>query len=298
MLVAAELKGELARIQPARACCRRAELAGLLFTATEAPDASPGTAGIRTLDHATARVAVQLAGAIGLPAEGPMPGASPHNPATHAPGGRHHLRVRLADSAGDLASFSWANARACDHRAFLRGALLNASISLGSASTHVEFVFRDRPRARELVARLRSVGVRGKLLPRRGRSVVYLKGQEEVATLLRLAGANRALLDFEAGRVARDVRNRLNRLLNAEEANVDRTVRAADRQLHAITRLAASGELERLPEGLRDAAAQRRRQPDADLDTLATSLGISRSAMNHRLRRLVTLAADAQPEGG
>lgn len=292
MLVAAELKGELARIQPARACCRRAELAGLLFVADEAP-AAGSRAGIRTLDHATARVAVQLAGAIGLPAEGPMPGAS--HPNGHAPG-RHHLQVRLADGGGELPTLDWDDAKACDRGAFLRGVLLNASISLGSTSTHVEFVFRDRARARELIERLRTLNVRARLLPRRGRSVVYLKGQEEVATLLRLTGANRALLDFEAGRVAHDVRNRLNRLLNAEEANVDRTVRAADRQLRAIARLEAGGELERLPEGLRDAAEQRRRQPDADLDTLATSLGISRSAVNHRLRRLVTLAAELTGE--
>jgi DNA-binding protein WhiA len=140
------------------------------------------------------------------------------------------------------------------------------------------------------------VQVRGRLLPRRGRTVVYIKGQEEVATLLRLTGANRALLDFEAGRVARDVRNRLNRLLNAEEANLDRTVRAADRQLRAIGQLRASGELEHLTDGLREVAEQRRRQPDADLDTLAGSLGISRSAVNHRLRRLVALAAASHGE--
>jgi len=98
--------------------------------------------------------------------------------------------------------------------------------------------------------------------------------------------------------VARDVRNRLNRLLNAEEANVDRTVRAADRQLQAIAHLAEAGELERLPLALREAAAQRRQQPDADLDTLASAIGVSRSAMNHRLRRLVTLAADLHAEPG
>lgn len=289
MLVAAELKGELARIKPARACCRRAELAGLLF-------ANP--AGVRTLDHATARVAVHLAGAIGLPATGPMPAGqrTPTAAAGHRSGGaRHHLQVRLGPT--DPAAWSWASAKACDRRAFLRGALLNASISLGSASTHVEFVFHERARARELLERLRSANVHGKLLPRRGRSVVYLKGQEEVATLLRLTGANRALLDFEANRVARDVRNRLNRLVNAEEANVDRTVRAADRQLRAIAELAGSGQLERLPEGLRETAQARRRQPDADLDTLAGSLGISRSAVNHRLRRLVSLAVEARQEG-
>jgi hypothetical protein len=290
MLVAAELKGELARIQPARACCRRAELAGLLF-------ANPD--GVRTLDHATARVAVHLAASAGLPATGPVSAArraTPTVPASHRGGGRHHLQVLLG--AVDAEAWSWTSAQAHDRRAFLRGALLNASISVGGSSTHVEFVFHERMRARDLLERLRSVDVHGKLLPRRGRSVVYLKGQEEVATLLRLTGANRALLDFEANRVARDVRNRLNRLLNAEEANVDRTVRAADRQLRAIAELAATGELERLPEGLRETAEQRRRQPDADLDTLAGSLGISRSAVNHRLRRLITLAADARPEAG
>ena len=130
-------------------------------------------------------------------------------------------------------------------------------------------------------------------MERRGRQVVYLKGQEQIAGLLRLTGANRALLDFESSRVSREVRNRLNRLLNAEEANLSRTVRAADRQLQAITRLEAGGELDQLTDGLREAAAQRRRQPEADLDTLAGSLGISRSAMNHRLRRLVELAAES-----
>ena len=71
MLVASELKGELARIHPARSCCRRAELAGLLFAQTR--PASAASAAIRTLEHPTARVAVQLASAVGVPAEGPMP---------------------------------------------------------------------------------------------------------------------------------------------------------------------------------------------------------------------------------
>jgi hypothetical protein len=281
MLLAAELKGELARIQPARACCRRAELVGLLYASPQ--DGGAAAIRVRTLDHATARVAVHLAGSMGVPAMGPMRGA-----------GRHHLEVVMQHADPD--AWSWSAAKPHDRRAFLRGALLNASISLGAASTHVEFVFRERARARELVERLRSVQVRGRLLPRRGRTVVYIKGQEEVATLLRLTGANRALLDFEAGRVARDVRNRLNRLLNAEEANLDRTVRAADRQLRAIGQLRASGELEHLTDGLREVAEQRRRQPDADLDTLAGSLGISRSAVNHRLRRLVALAAASHGE--
>ena len=280
MLVASELRGELARIRPARACCRRAELIGLLQSAG-------ADGGFRTLDHATARIAVQLAASIGLPASAPR-AASAASPLP----GRHHLRVEL----GDVLPSAWelVTTKACDRRAFLRGLLLSAgSVSGGPGGPHVEFVLRDHRRARELQRLLGESDVRSSHMERRGRQVVYLKGHEEIAGLLRLVGANRALLDFETSRVSRDVRNRLNRLLNAEEANLARTVRAADRQLQAIGLLEADGELERLAEGLREAAAQRRRQPDADLDTLASSLGISRSAMNHRLRRLVELAAAA-----
>ena len=279
MLVASEVRGELARIRPARACCRRAELIGLMQVA--AADGS-----VRTLDHATARIAVQLAASIGVAAAAPRARAGAQTP------GRHHLRVSLdAVPPGD---WRLATAKACDRRAFLRGVLLAAgSISGGPGGPHVEFVLRQRDRATDLQRLLAENDVRASRAQRRGRHVVYLKGQEQIAGLLRLTGANRALLEFETSRVSRDVRNRLNRLLNAEEANLSRTVRAADRQLQAIARLEASGELARLRDALREAAAQRRRQPEADLDTLASSLGIGRSAMNHRLRRLVELAAES-----
>jgi cell division protein WhiA len=71
-------------------------------------------------------------------------------------------------------------------------------------------------------------------------------------------------------------------------------VRAADRQLAAISALERSGRLHRLGTGLRETAALRRRMPDADLDTLGAALGVSRSAVNHRLRRLVELARDEE----
>ena len=278
MLVASELRGELARIRPARACCRRAELIGLLASGA-------GDGSVRTLDHATARIAVQLAASLGLPVTPPRTVSGAAGP------GRHHLRVALDDVPADWAS---STAKACDRRAFLRGVLLGAgSISGGPGGPHVEFVLRDRRSAVQLRRLLGESEVHGSQMIRRGRHVVFLKGQEQIAELLRLTGANRALLDFETSRVSRDVRNRLNRLLNAEEANLSRTVQAADRQLQAIARLELGGELEALADGLREAAAQRRRQPEADLDTLASSLGISRSAMNHRLRRLVELAAES-----
>jgi DNA-binding protein WhiA len=242
---------------------------------------------VQTLDHATARTAVQLAASIGVAVPAPRLEAG----VQHAPG-RHHLRVMLAGVP--TADWRAVTEKACDRRAFVRGLLLGTgSISAGPGGPHVEFVLRDPGSALKLQRLLGESEVRASRMERRGRQVVYLKGQEQIAGLLRLTGANRALLDFESSRVSREVRNRLNRLLNAEEANLSRTVRAADRQLQAIARLEAAGELNQLSDGLREAAAHRRRQPEADLDTLASSLGISRSAMNHRLRRLVDLAAES-----
>jgi cell division protein WhiA len=281
VLLAGEVKGELARIQPARACCRRAELIGLTF------DRGGGV--LRTLDHATARTAVQLASSLGLPVEPPRPTASERG----RPGGRQHLAVEFDRRA--LGPWAWDEAPSCDRRAFLRGVLLGSgSISFSASGPHVEIVLREEDAADELQRALASLDVRALVTRRRGRSVVYLKGHEEIASLLRLAGANRGVLELETVRVGRDVQARLNRLINAEEANLGRTVQAADRQLHAIEALERAGRLEGASPGLRETAAMRRHMPDADLDTLASALGVSRSAVNHRLRRLVELASDEE----
>lgn len=277
MLLAGEVKGELARIQPARACCRRAELIGLLH--------GSGGGRLRTLDHATARTAVHLAASLGIASEAPRSAVPPRGRGLR---GRHHLTVQIDRAA--LGAWRWREAPACDRRSFLRGALLGSgSISFTSSGPHVEFVLHADDAASALRDLLAEMGVRAGLSLRRGRHVVYLKGQEEIVALLGLMGANRGVLELETQRVGRDVQSRLNRLLNAEEANLDRTVRAADRQLVAIERLERDGTLGRLSPSLQETAATRRRMPDADLDTLASALGVSRSAVNHRLRRLVEL---------
>jgi len=279
VLLAGEVKGELARIQPAKECDRRAELIGLLH-------GTSGTA-FRTLDHAIARTAVHLAGSLGMAVAPPRAVAFERARG----GGRHHLVVELdRDSLGD---WSWAGSPSCDRRAFLRGVLLGSgSLSFTASGPHIEMVFASPAAADEIQADLGSLDVRSRRGERRGRSVVYLKGQEEIAALFRLVGANRGVLELETARVGRDVRARLNRLINAEEANLGRTVRAADRQLSAIARLEGSGRLATASPGVREAAAVRRRMPDADLYTLGAALGVSRSAVNHRLRRLMELATE------
>jgi len=270
MRLARDVKGELARIEPARPCCRQAELEGLRFQDGEA---------IRTLDPSTARVAMRLSASRATPSR-----------LDRGSGTRHHLAVPAPRQGG---AWRWTSAPACDRRAFLRGVVLGSgSLSFSAAGPHVEFVFRDRTRARRLRRWLTTSGIRVAEYQRRGRAVVYLKGRDEVATLLQLTGAHGALLDFEAEQVGRDVQNRLNRLLNAEAANVKRTVHAAERQVRAIARLEAAGRLDELSPGLRAVADARRAHPEADLEALADGLGLGRSAVHHRLRRLEELAAE------
>jgi hypothetical protein len=270
MRLARDVKGELARIEPARACCRQAELEGLRFQGGEA---------IRTLDPSTARVAMRLSA---------RPATS--SGTERGSGTRHHLAVAAPRQGG---AWRWASAKACDRRAFLRGVVLGSgSLSFSTTGPHVEFAFRDHGRARRLRRALTTSGIRAAEYERRGRAVVYLKGRDEVATLLHLTGAHGALLDFEAEQVGRDVQNRLNRLLNAESANVNRTVHAAERQVRAIQRLEAARRLDDLSAGLRAVASARRAHPEADLEALAEGLGLGRSAVHHRLRRLEQLAAE------
>lgn len=267
MRAARDVKGELARIEPARACCRRAELEGLRF--------QDGGA-IRTLDPSTARVAVRLGA-----------GRAVASPERHS-GNRHHLAV-VAPDAPD--TWSWSTATTCDRRAFLRGVLLaSGSLSFSRSGPHVEFVFRDPGQARMLRRRLAAMEVPAATYERRGRTVVYVKGRDRVAALLQLTGAHGALLELETEQVGHDVQNRLNRLLNAEAANVNRTVRAAERQVRAIERLAAAGRLDDLSPGLRLVADARRNHPESDLEALAAEIGLGRSAVHHRLRRLEQLA--------
>ena len=147
MLLAGEVKGELARIQPARACDRRAELVGLLYGSRSGV--------LRTLDHAIARTAVHLASRLGIPVEPPRP-AAPNRDRSR---GRRHLVVELDRET--LGRWSWDDAPACDRRAFLRGVLLGSgSISFTASGPHVEIVLADSGAAVELQRALGSLEVR------------------------------------------------------------------------------------------------------------------------------------------
>jgi hypothetical protein len=245
------LRSELASIDPSRACDRRAEAAGL-GSAT----APGGRTTVR--DAPVARLRVRLA------------------------------RELAVDGSAD---FDWDAAAEHCRLAWLRGLFLaHGSLSLAGGRTHLEFVVE--PSAAPILGdRLTAFGLPASWRLRRGRGVVTWKSGETVGLFLRRIGASAALLEVEARQVSRALRGELNRVLNAESANLQRAVGAAGRQVAAIDELAASGELAEQPYVVRAVAEARRETPEATLAELAERLQIHRSAVQRALERIERLAA-------
>ncbi len=133
---------------------------------------------------------------------------------------------------------------------------------------------------------------------RRGRGVVTWKSVETVVTFLKVTGGSSALLELEARQVSRSVRGELNRVINAESANLVRAVAASARQLEAIEALAADGRLAAQPYTVRLAADARREEPEATFTELAERLGLHRSTVQRALDRIERLALHPDERAG
>jgi WhiA C-terminal HTH domain/WhiA LAGLIDADG-like domain len=271
------LRAELAAIDPSRACDREAERAGL------------DPAG-RRREPTLARLAVRLARREG----GGRP--APAGPAARpAPGGRGTPPRRVPGTAAlpAVEPFDWAARPDHCRMAWLRGRFLSqGSLSFTNGRTHLELVVGP-DEAPALAANLAAAGMQPSWRIRRGRGVVTWKSAETVNVVLRRIGAGPSLLELEARQVVRTLRGELNRVLNAESANLARTVSAAGRQLEAIDTLAADGRLAEEPATVRSVAAARRDTPEATLGELAERLALHRSAVQRALERLERLALRA-----
>jgi cell division protein WhiA len=142
-------------------------------------------------------------------------------------------------------------------------------------------------------------GARVGTMERSGQNVVYIKEGDGIVRILSLMGASRAVMEFENVRVVREVSGKVNRRLNFETANIGKTIGSGMRQAAAIERLEASGKLDRVPPALREMARWRTANPELNLAELADRMKLSKSAVNHRLRRLQEIAdmVPAPPPG-
>ena len=187
----------------------------------------------------------------------------------------------------------------CCVRAFIRGAFLAAgTISDPAGSYHFEITCPNEPCAIGLLSLMEACGLDPKEMQRKNSLVVYIKEGRRIEDLLTMMGAPVAMMSFENARILKEVRGGVNRRVNCETGNINKTVTAGLKQVRAIEALEEHGVLHDLPESLRETARVRTAHPDATIGELGEMLTppVSKSGVNHRLRKLCALAAPYQKD--
>ena len=180
-------------------------------------------------------------------------------------------------------------------RSYLRGAFL-AGGSVNSPETsryHLEIYSSYEEHNEDICTMMNQFNLNARTIERRNGYITYLKEAEKIADFLATIGASNAMLRFEDVRIVRDMRNSVNRLVNCENANMNKTIDAASKQIENIRILDETIGLENLPDKLKEIAQTRINYPDATLKELGEKMpsgNISKSGINHRLRKLNELA--------
>ena len=178
-------------------------------------------------------------------------------------------------------------------RAYIRGAFLAAgSMSDPSKSYHFEIVCDEEEQAEYLKELMSGFELDGKVVQRKKNYVVYLKEGSQIVDILNVMEAHVALMELENVRIMKEMRNSVNRKVNCETANINKTVSAAVKQTEDIRYIQDTVGFEKLSEGLKDVALTRLAYPDATLKELGELLEnpIGKSGVNHRLRKLSEIA--------
>ncbi|MDQ0191365.1 DNA-binding protein WhiA [Alicyclobacillus cycloheptanicus] len=215
-------------------------------------------------------------------------------PSVHAEAMLRSLGWEAGAQTGPVGPAPTRTLKACCKRAFLRGAFLAAGSvnDPGGTSYHLEIGCPTESQANHALCLMNEFGLHAKLIQRKKGYVVYLKEGEKIVEFLSIIGAHQALLKFEDVRILKGMRNQVNRLVNCETANMNKTIAAAVRQLEVIRWIDQQIGLETLPPHLREAAELRLRHPEVNLQELSQRTGnrVSKSGLNHRFRKLEEIA--------
>lgn len=183
----------------------------------------------------------------------------------------------------------------CCKRAFIRGAfLMSGSMSDPKKSYHFEIVCDTRDQAEQLRGIMGEFISDAKVVQRKKYYIVYIKEGAQIVDILNVMGAHTALMDLENVRILKDMRNDVNRKVNCETANINKTVNAAVKQMEDIRYIQKQQGLGSLPENLYEMAQLRLEHPDAPLKELGEYLDppVGKSGVNHRLRKISAIAED------
>ena len=183
--------------------------------------------------------------------------------------------------------------------AFLSGAFLSCgSIIDPNKEYHLEFVIPYEELCGDLSDMLMSMGIVAKTTQRKGAYVLYIKGSETIEDLLTIMGATNCSLELMNVKILKDVRNKANRLANCDSANIDRIIKAAEKQIEDILFIDKAVGLDTLSPDLYEMAIVRMDNPEFSLKELGELLSkpLGRSGINHRLKKISEIAEKLREE--
>lgn len=176
-------------------------------------------------------------------------------------------------------------------KAMVRGAFMGAgSVNNPEKEYHLEIDLGNSKSLEEVQKILQQLGIRVKTL----QTAIYIKEGEEISKFLALIGANKAVMKFEDIRIQKEMRGKVNRLVNCETANLNKTINASIRQITSIKKLQETGAFQKLEDHLKEIAMLRLENPDMPLQELGKLLKkpVGKSGVNYRLNKIVELAEE------
>lgn len=166
------------------------------------------------------------------------------------------------------------------------------SINNPEKKYHLEIDFKNNENLNKIEQILQKLGVNAKKMITDKKQSIYIKEGEEISKFLALIGANKAVMKFEDIRIQKDMRGKVNRLVNCETANLNKTINASIEQISAIKKLKANGKFNKLSDNLKEIANLRLENPDMSLIDLGQQLKqpVGKSGVNYRLKKIMEIA--------
>ena len=176
---------------------------------------------------------------------------------------------------------------------FIKGIYLGAgSINNPEKKYHLEIGIAQKEHAEKVMDNLQVFSIKSNIIEKNNQYSVYIKDGEEISKFLAFLGANKAVLRFEEIRVQREMNNKINRIVNCETANLNKTINASIEQIEAIRKLKKDGNFEKLDEPLKEIAELRIQNPNTSLIELVKMLKkpVGKSGVNYRLKKIMEIA--------
>lgn len=180
-------------------------------------------------------------------------------------------------------------------RLYIREAFIKSgSINNPSKKYHLQIMFKENKKAEEMRLLLENFNINAKIIKKDKEYMLYIKDGEEISNFLALIGANNSVLRFEEVRVIKETRNEINRIVNCETANLNKTINASVKQIEDINFIKKMKKFSSMPDSLKEIAQVRLENPDMPLAELGKQLEnpISKSGVNHRLKKISEIAEE------